>query len=115
MCRSMADVNNLRRIPETATGGTMGLRRSGLVLVFMFALLTCAASSATAQSAIAGSVKDSTGLVLPGVTVEASSSALIERLRSTISDGQGLYQITNLPPGTYKVSFSLPGFTTYVR
>jgi len=79
------------------------------------ALLVCFASTASAQSAIAGNVKDTTGAVLPGVTVEASSPALIERVRSAVTDDQGLYQITSLPPGTYKVSFSLTGFVPVNR
>ena len=77
-------------------------------------LLAVLASSASAQSAIAGSAKDPTGLALPGVTIEASSPALIEKTRTVTTDEQGLYQIANLPPGTYRVSFGLPGFTTDV-
>src|SRR2546428_13038804 len=80
-----------------------------------FALLASFASTASAQSAIAGNVRDATGAVLPGVIVEALSPALIERVRSALTDDQGLYQITNLPPGTYKVSFSLTGFVPVNR
>jgi carboxypeptidase family protein len=68
-----------------------------------------------AQSAIAGQVTDSSGAVLPGVTVEASSVALIEGTRSAVTDGQGRYTVDNLRPGTYKVTFTLPGFSTSVR
>ncbi len=68
-----------------------------------------------AQSAIAGRVTDNTGGVMPGVTVEASSPALIEGARVAITDGTGQYQIVNLRPGTYTVTFSLPGFITQVR
>jgi hypothetical protein len=71
--------------------------------------------AARAQSAIAGQVTDTTGAVLPGVTVEAASPALIEGSRSAISDSEGRYTIENLRPGTYKVSFSLSGFSTMVR
>jgi hypothetical protein len=53
--------------------------------------------------------------VLPGVTVEAASPALIEKVRSTITDEQGQYRITELRPGTYTVSFTLPGFTQFRR
>jgi len=53
--------------------------------------------------------------VLPGVTVEASSSALIEKTRSAVSDGSGQYRITELPPGNYSVAFMLPGFSKVVR
>jgi hypothetical protein len=64
------------------------------------------------QSALAGVVRDSTGGVLPGVTVEAASPALIERVRSVVTDTSGLYRIVDLRPGVYTVTFTLPGFTT---
>ena len=64
---------------------------------------------------LAGSVKDASGAVLPGVTVEASSPALIEKTRTAATDGTGLYRIVNLPPGTYEVSFTLQGFSTVKR
>jgi hypothetical protein len=67
---------------------------------------------AQAASAIAGVVKDTTSAVLPGVTVEASSPALIERTRSVVSDPQGQYKIVDLRPGTYTVTCSLAGFST---
>jgi hypothetical protein len=66
-------------------------------------------------SGIAGVVRDSTGGVLPGVTVEATSPALIEKMRSVITDDQGLYRIVDLRPGTYTVTFTLPGFSTVRR
>ncbi len=72
-------------------------------------------SLARAQAALAGTVKDASGAVLPGVTVEASSPVLIEKVRSAVSDGTGQYRITELPPGTYTVTFSLPGFATVKR
>jgi hypothetical protein len=68
-----------------------------------------------AQATIAGVVRDASSAVLPGVTVEASSPALIEKSRTVVSDGTGQYRITDLPPGTYNVTFSLPGFTTVKR
>jgi hypothetical protein len=71
--------------------------------------------AASAQSAIVGTVKDATDAVLPGVDVEASSPALIEKVRVTTTDAQGQYRIVNLRPGTYSVSFTLPGFTTVKR
>ena len=72
--------------------------------------------AALAQTgAIAGSVADETGGVLPGVTVEAASPALIEGVRATVTDGAGLYTIEALRPGTYSVTFTLPGFSTFVR
>jgi hypothetical protein len=72
-------------------------------------------TAALAQSAIAGVVKDTTGAVLPGVTVEVASPALIEQTRSAITDTQGQYKIIDLRPGTYSVTFSLPGFATVKR
>ncbi len=69
---------------------------------------------AEAQS-LAGIVKDASGAVLPGVTVEASSPALIERTRSVVTDDHGQYQIVDVRPGAYKVTFTLTGFATVVR
>ena len=68
-----------------------------------------------AQSSIAGVVKDDSGAVLPGVTVEAASPALIERTRTVVSDGQGQFKIVDLRPGVYAVTFSLQGFSTFKR
>jgi hypothetical protein len=68
-----------------------------------------------AQSAIAGVVRDTSGAFLPGVTVEASSPALIEGMRATATDHQGRYQIVDLRPGVYTVTFSLAGFATLRR
>ena len=70
---------------------------------------------ARGQSAITGVVKDTSGAVLPGVTVEAASDALIEKVKSAITDGNGIYRITDLRPGTYSVTFTLPGFSVLVR
>jgi hypothetical protein len=78
-------------------------------------LLAIAPVSAFAQASISGIVKDTSGAVLPGVTVEAASPVLIEKTRSTVTDGSGAYQIINLLPGTYTVTFTLPGFNTLVR
>jgi hypothetical protein len=72
-------------------------------------------SLAGAQSAIAGVVRDTTGAVLPGATVEASSPALIERVRSAVTNEAGQYRIVDLRPGTYTVVFTLPGFNTVRR
>ena len=69
---------------------------------------------ARAQS-LAGTVRDTSGGVLPGVSVEAASPALIERSRSVVTDANGQYQIIDLRPGSYAISFTLPGFTTVVR
>jgi len=70
---------------------------------------------AFAQASIHGVVKDSSGALLPGVTVEASSPALIEKVRSAVTDTSGQYDIPDLRPGTYVVTFSLAGFTTAKR
>jgi Carboxypeptidase regulatory-like domain len=80
-----------------------------------FAVLVLAPAAAYAQASVTGVVKDASGAVLPGVTVEVASPALIEKTRSTVTDGGGLYQIISLPPGTYTVTFSLQGFSTYKR
>src|SRR5207344_1356816 len=71
--------------------------------------------AAAAQVALAGSVKDTSGAVLPGVTVEASSPALIEKTRSATTDSAGQYRIEALQPGTYTVTFTLAGFATLKR
>lgn len=72
------------------------------------ALLLLLPTLASAQATIAGTVKDDSGAVLPGVTVEASSPALIEKVRSVVSDGSGQFQIVDLRPGSYTVVFTLP-------
>src|SRR5687768_2060606 len=83
----------------------------------LIAVLVLAPAGARAQTlgTIAGQVKDASGAVLPGVTVEATSPALIEKVRTVTTDGTGLYRIVNLPPGTYAVRFVLPGFNTVLR
>src|SRR5438093_12634259 len=68
-----------------------------------------------AQASITGLVKDSSGALLPGVTVEASSPALIEKVRTTVTNGSGPYHIEDLRPGTYSVTFSLPRFRASKR
>ena len=78
-------------------------------------LISSVPATAFAQASIAGVVKDSSGAVLPGVTVEAASAALIEKVRAVVSDGTGQYQIVNLVPGTYVVTFTLPGFNIVKR
>jgi hypothetical protein len=69
----------------------------------------------TSTGIVAGSVKDSSGAVLPGVTVEASSPVLIEKTRTTVSDDKGEYRITELRSGAYTITFTLPGFNTFKR
>jgi hypothetical protein len=81
----------------------------------MFACLVLLPAVAFAQASITGVVKDTSGAVLPGVTVEVSSPALIEKTRSAVSDGTGQYRIVDLRPGTYSVTFSLTGFSSVKR
>lgn len=89
-------------------------------VVLLFVACACAvlparARAQTASGIIAGAVRDSTGAVLPGVTVEAASPALIEKLRAVSTDSQGNYRIEALRPGTYTVTFTLSGFRTFKR
>ncbi len=87
-----------------------------LVVIGSFLLLPCIASAQSASSGtIAGTVKDMTGAVIPGVSVEATSPALIEKTRSNVTDGQGNYKIIELPPGVYTITFTLTGFSTVRR
>src|SRR5262245_65367368 len=73
-------------------------------------------SAATARAqTIAGVVKDDSGAVMPGVTVEVSSPALIEKTRTAFTDGSGQYKVVSLSPGVYTVTFTLPGFSTVKR
>src|SRR5262245_26213599 len=91
------------------------MRKAG----FLAAALVCAfliiPVGAYAQSAIVGVVRDTSGAVLPGVTVEASSDVLIEKSKSAITDGGGQYRIVDLRPGAYVVTFTLTGFQTLKR
>jgi hypothetical protein len=83
--------------------------------LLVFACVALLPTLAHAQASVAGTVRDASGAVLPGVTIEAASSALIERTRSASTDGSGQYRITDLPPGTYVLTFTLSGFTTVKR
>ena len=88
----------------------------GVLLFVCSVLLPTPARAQTALSgSIAGVVRDSSGAVLPGVTVEASSPALIERTRTVTTDENGVYRIVGLVPGPYTVTFSLQGFSTVRR
>jgi len=89
--------------------------RLGVKALAVAALIILIPAGARAQAVIAGSVRDTSGAVLPGVTVEASSPALIEKVRTSISDSSGVYRIEDLRPGVYKVTFTLPGFSTFER
>ena len=88
-----------------------GARKAFLIL--MAAVLL--PSLAFAQGTLTGTVRDQSGGILPGVTVEASSPALIEKVRTGVSDGAGVYRITGLNPGTYSLTFTLPGFNVVRR
>jgi hypothetical protein len=91
----------------------MGRSTRWVALILAWAVLLPAL--AFAQGSITGTVKDATGAFLPGVTVEASSPVLIEKARSVVTDGAGRYQVVDLRPGAYSVTFTLPGFTQFKR
>ena len=78
-------------------------------------LLVLLPATAFAQASITGVVRDTSGAVLPGVTVEAASPEIIEKVRTATTDGSGTYRITELRPGAYTVTFKLPGFNTVKR
>jgi len=90
------------------------MRRNAWQLLLLV-VLAFAPGVAYAQSSITGVVRDTSGAVLPGVTVEASSDVLIEKVRTAVTDSSGVYRIVDLRPGSYAVSFTLPGFKTYKR
>src|SRR3954468_2103077 len=83
--------------------------------VLILACLVLTPALVSAQGAITGVVKDSSGAVLPGVTVEAASPVLIEKVRTVVTDGSGQYRIVDLRPGTYAVTFTLAGFAPIKR
>jgi len=91
------------------------MRSRATLSVLSVALLPSIVAAQATNSAIAGVVKDSTGAALPAVTVSASSPALIEKTRTTITDAEGHYKIVDLRPGTYSIRFSLSGFSTVKR
>lgn len=93
----------------------VGTTSTSTWIVFTCALLLPALASAQQASGIAGLVRDTSGAVLPGVTVEAASPALIEKVRTVVTDSDGRYSVVDLRPGTYSVTFTLPGFTTVRR
>ncbi|HEY6506689.1 MAG TPA: carboxypeptidase-like regulatory domain-containing protein, partial [Vicinamibacterales bacterium] len=87
-----------------------------LVTIGVYALLALPAPAAgQSGSAIGGLVRDTSGAVMPGVTVEASSPALIEKVRTVVTDSAGRYLVVDLRPGAYAVTFTLPGFNTVKR
>jgi hypothetical protein len=91
----------------------MRVSAKSLVTIAFLLLLTPALAFAQAGGAsFAGTVKDASGAVLPGVTVEVASPVLTEKTRSAVTDGSGQYRIIDLPPGTYTLTATLPGFNT---
>ncbi len=107
----------MRRLFDFATSIPRGENpmRLGRFLLLTVVFLLASASSSFAQSAIAGVVKDATGAVLPGVTIEARSPVLIEQMRSVTTDDNGQYKIVDLRPGVYSVTFTLAGFSAVKR
>src|SRR5919108_271974 len=91
------------------------LQLLGASVVLVGVLALPAVGSAQQASGIAGVVRDTTGAVLPGVTVEAASPALIEKARTAVTDNEGRYNVVDLRPGTYLVTFTLAGFNTLKR
>ncbi len=87
----------------------------GWLMAGLLALPATVNGQGATQASITGIVRDTSGAVLPGVAVEASSDVLIERVRVGITDDTGRYRITGLPPGTYNMTFTLPGFSTIRR
>lgn len=99
-----------------ATGSASCASRFPVLRFFVLLIgLTLLPSLAWAQASIAGVVRDSSGGVLPGVVVEASSPVLIEKVRSVVTDGTGQFRLVDLRPGAYTVTFTLSGFNTLVR
>src|SRR5688572_11570396 len=90
-----------------------GLARTLAVLIV--AMLLVPAGARAQQATIAGGVTDASNAVLPGVTVEASSPVLTEKVRSVTTDGTGQYRLVALPPGSYTLTFTLPGFSVVRR
>ncbi|HEY1303375.1 MAG TPA: TonB-dependent receptor [Vicinamibacterales bacterium] len=90
------------------------MRGASIAVVILTAAILLP-SFAVAQGTLTGTVKDQSGGVLPGATVEASSPALIEKVRTAVTDGTGQYRITGLNPGTYSLTFKLSGFNTVKR
>lgn len=93
---------------------TVSIRKLGLLAVLIL-LPRLALAQGFGAASVAGVVRDPSGAVLPGVTVEASSPVLIEKVRTTVSDDEGRYQLAELRAGTYTLTFTLTGFTTYRR
>src|SRR5215208_4416335 len=91
------------------------MKRALVRIAGAFVCLALLPAVVFAQASITGVVRDTSGAVLPGVTVEASSAALIEGARAVVTDGSGQYRIVDLRPGAYEVTFTLPGFAVVRR
>src|SRR5687767_115317 len=91
-----------------------GMKTLARHICFSIGSLILATAAVHAQT-IAGTVTDASGAIMPGVTVEASSPALIEKTRTVVTDGAGQYRIVSLSPGVYTVTFSLTGFNMFIR
>ena len=85
------------------------MSRATVLVLMVLAILMPGVARAQQNGSIAGIVTDTTGSLLPGVTIETSSPALIEQTRTAVSDGRGQYRIVDLRPGVYSVTFTLPG------
>ena len=93
----------------------MTVKRMLLAAALAVAGSTLLPSVAAAQSVVTGIVRDTSGAVMPGVTVEAASPALIEGVRTAVTDSNGAYRIVDLRPGIYTLKYELTGFNTQVR
>ena len=103
------------RSSHAGAGRLRSLSRSAATLLTVLGCLVLLPAAAHAQSAFSGVVRDASGAVLPGVTVEAASPVLIEKTRSVVTDGDGRYTVVDLRPGTYRLTFTLSGFSALVR
>src|SRR5258705_6740787 len=93
------------------------MRSRVCVLMVSFVCLAAVPDTAWEQAGgtISGLVTDTTGGILPGVTVEAASPALISGSVTAVSDGAGRYTVAQLRPGNYTVTFTLDGFNKLIR
>ena len=103
---SVAEPNNQVALTKSKTRRGNHMRRVVLCLAVLGAAVLLVPATSSAQAAITGVVRDTSGAVIPGVLVEASSPALIERTRSVVTDSSGQYRIVDLSPGTYEVAFT---------
>src|SRR6266540_5378523 len=105
----------LRGDLESEASGGLRMRTFARLIAGVACLMLLPVLASAQTSSIASTVRDASGAVLPGVTVEAASPALIEKVRSAVTNGEGRYNIVDLRPGTYTVTFALTGFSTVRR